>query len=396
MNIGEILKTMQDPTGIPAPAMIFQFLMILTFMIHIVFVNLTLGTSILSVYGIMSKEPFWNHLSQRLPRVTTVSISMTILFGVAPLLFVQTIYDPFWYTSNNLSQWWVIGFIFILILAYLLTYIIYLRGIEGRTKPFIAFVAVALFIIAGIIMHGINYQMLMPEKWGEWYAGNGKINAYGTNLHAISIPRLFHFLVPSLAVTGIFMMLYSWYLRTRQDINQEYLSFVSKKGAGIAFYFTLLQMLFGIWWLFSIRSELRFYTEPFFIISVVSAIFLLHNLYLARKMPEKFALSSGIIAVITIFFMSLSREVLRMKYTGLYGYSIYDYKVSIDIVSPTLFLLTFLIGIYVTGYLLTMAFKTGKTGGTFVPNIRLERWGNYSVILLILWIAAFFLIGIFR
>ncbi len=383
MTPSEIIKSMQDPSGIPFYPVVFQFLMVLTFAIHIIFVNLTIGSSFLAVYGRVRGGEFWGRMSKTMPRVTTVSISMTILYGIAPLLFLQTLYDPFWYTSNNLSQWWVISFVFILMAAHGLTYIIYMKKDSALT--FTSLMAFSLFIFAGVIMHGLNYQMLIPDRWYEWYVRGNSMRTYGTSLHAISIPRLLHFMVPSFAVTGLFLMLYGWYFRDREDYDKSYLQKVAKSGAQLAFYATLVQMAMGIWWLLTLKKEFKLYTEPLFIIAIISSLFLLHNLYFARREPFRFSRSSALLLVITVFLMSLLRELLRMKYVGEYNYSIYNYKLNIDPVSTIIFIVTFLAGVVITGYMIYIAYNSGKYEKTFSPSPLINKWGTFSIILLILW-----------
>ena len=55
MEIGTIIKTLQDPMGIPFYPVVFQILMVLTFALHIMFVNFTVGTSALALYGHLKK-----------------------------------------------------------------------------------------------------------------------------------------------------------------------------------------------------------------------------------------------------------------------------------------------------------------------------------------------------
>lgn len=391
MSVSEIIKSLQDPAGIPFYPFVFQSLMVFTFAIHILFVNLTIGSSFFSVYGKFRGGEFWGNLSKTMPKVTTVSISMAILYGIAPLLFVQTLYDPFWYTSNNFSQWWVIGFIFILMLAYGLTYVVYRK--DNNSLKFTSLIVFILLVLCGVIMHSINYQMLRPEKWYEWYVKGNSINPYGLSLKSISIPRFLHFVVPSFAVAGVFLMLYGWYFKDRRDYDKKNLDIIAKIGAQIAFYVTLIQIVIGIWWLISLKSEFKLYIEPLFIIAVFSALLLLHNLYMARKAPFRFAPYSVLLLLLTVFFMSLLRELLRMKYLKEFNYSIYEYKLNIDLVSTSIFSITFLLGAVIIGYLLYIAYSAGRSEERFSSTTVIKRWGLLSIILLILWISVFILIG---
>ena len=115
MDTNLMIQTLQDPMGVPFYPVVFQGLSILTFALHILFVNLVLGGALIAAWGYFSSDQRWQKLSRMLAKVTTINISIAIVLGVAPLLFVQVIYDPFWYTSNLLSAWWAMLFLAALI-----------------------------------------------------------------------------------------------------------------------------------------------------------------------------------------------------------------------------------------------------------------------------------------
>lgn len=395
MEIGTILKTLQDPMGIPFYPIVFQVLMVLTFTLHIIFVNFTLGTSFLSVYGYVKGGEYWGRLSKSLVKATTVNISMAMLLGVAPLLFVQVIYDPFWYVSNTLSAAWVIGFIFIMMLAYSLTYVLYLkRDSRGRGFAMFGIIAFALLLLAGIIMHALGYQLLQPERWLEWYIKGNAVDTSGASLHTFQFPRFLHFVIPSFAMTGIFLMLYAWYFKSREDMDKEYLKWVGKTGAKMAFIFTALQVIVGFWWLLSLPGEFSFFTNPFFLIGALLGIGLLLFFYSAQRDPQRYAVPAMLGAFLTIFVMSYAREALRMKYLSNFAYSIFNYKLNIDWGSTTLFLSTFIMGLIIIGYLLSVAYRSGKTAGEYVATPLMNKWGKISIALLLVWIAVVAGLGI--
>jgi hypothetical protein len=396
MDTGTMIKTLQDPMGIPFYPILFQILMILTFAVHIMFVNFTLGLSFFSAYGFVRGNGYWGALSRSLSKATTPSASLAILFGIAPLLFMQVVYDPFWYASNMLSAAWALGFILILMLGYGLTYFFYLKGGQGRGNGFaaIAFLSFALFLLAGVIMHVLGYQLLQPEKWFQWYvAGNG-VDASGTTLHAFQLPRFLHFIVPSFAMAGLFLMLYAWYFKDRSDKDREQLAWLAGTGAEIAFFFTTLQAFVGVWWLLSLPPEFRFFTDPFFLVAAGMGVSLLFLLYRARKDPFRYAVRVGVWAFLTIFAMSSAREVLRMKYVGRFGYSIFDYKVNRDLGSTALFLCTFIAGMFIMSYPVYVAYASGRTAGQYTASPAVHKWGSAVLALLLLWIAAVVGLGI--
>lgn len=395
MDTGTVVKTLQDPMGIPFFPGVFQVLLVLIFAFHIMFVNFALGTSFLSAYGWLRKEGHWKRLSRSMVRATTANLSMAILLGIAPLLFVQVIYDPFWYASNMLSAAWAIGFVFILMLAYGLVYVFYLKR-DSRGYGFAVFgiTAVLLLVLAGAIMHALGYQFLQPDKWADWYVQGNAARTSGVSLHSFQIPRFLHFITPSFAMTGIFLMLYAWYFGKRDDRDGEYVQWVGKLGARMAFFFSVLQAGIGIWWLLSLPSAFRFYTNPFFFLGVGLSIALLMVLYVARNAPARYAVGSMAIAVLAVVGMSSAREALRMGYLGRFGYSIFQYKLNLDFGSTALFLATFAMGGIIIGYLLFIGYKAGRTSGTYTASASLNTWGRVSVVMLFLWIAAVVGLGI--
>lgn len=396
MDAGTMIKTLQDPMGVPFYPILFQLLMVLTFAVHIMFVNFTVGLSFLSAYGFVRGDGYWGGLSRSLAKATTPNASLAILFGIAPLLFVQVVYDPFWYASNMLSAAWALGFIAILMLGYGLTYIFYLKGGKGKDGGFaaVAFLSFALFLLAGAIMHVLQYQLLQPEKWLPWYVEGNGVNASGTSLHAFQLPRFLHFIVPAFAMGGLFLMLYAWYFKDRPDKDREHLARVAGTGARMAFLFTAIQAIIGIWWLFSLPPEFRFYQSPALLIAAALGVSLLVFLYRAGKDPIRYAVPAGVWAFVTILAMSYAREVLRTKYVGRFGYSIFDYKVNLDPGSTALFLGTLIMGVIIISYQVYIAYASGRTAGTYAAPAGVDRWGKVSLTLLLIWIAAVVGLGI--
>jgi hypothetical protein len=395
MDTGTMVKTLQDPMGIPFFPVVFQALMVLIFAFHIMFVNFALGTSFLSAYGYLHKGEHWKRLSKAMVRATTANLSMTILLGIAPLLFVQVIYDPFWYASNMLSAAWAIGFVLILMLAYSLIYVFYLkRDSRGRGFAAFGFTAFALLVLAGVVMHVLGYQFLQPDKWLAWYVKGNAVDASGGSLHSFQLPRFLHFIVPSFALTGIFLMLYAWYFGKRDDIDKEYVQWAGNLGARMAFFFTVLQAVIGVWWVLSLPGAFRFYTNPLFLLAAGLGIALLTMLYFAREAPARYAVGSMSIAALAVVGMSSARESLRMAYLGQFGYSVFQHKLNLDLGSTALFLSAFALGIVVAGYLLTTAYKAGRTPGTYVPSDSMNAWGRTSVVVILVWLAAVVGLGI--
>jgi hypothetical protein len=199
MDIGSVMQAMRDPAGVPAIPALFQLLMVLTWVFHIAFVNLTLGTAATSIYAFYghADNAEWRQLSIALTKVAKVGVSLLVVLGVAPLLFTQVIYDPQWYASNVLSARWAMIFIASLIVAYCCWFVFYWGNREGakRYVGLYAIIGLALFLMDGLIMHALSYQSIQPQHWMDWYAPSGAVDTRGAALHAIEWPR-FLFIIP--------------------------------------------------------------------------------------------------------------------------------------------------------------------------------------------------------
>ena len=100
-----------DPTPIPGPPWLFHVLLVFTFIVHVVFMNLALGGTILAALSAWRASDASDpraRIADRLVGINTYAISMAITTGVAPLLFVQVLYPQFFYTATILvGEAWI-------------------------------------------------------------------------------------------------------------------------------------------------------------------------------------------------------------------------------------------------------------------------------------------------
>ncbi|MDP3542737.1 MAG: hypothetical protein Q8T11_09765 [Elusimicrobiota bacterium] len=387
MDTPAMLQLLKDPMGVPFFPVVFQALMVLTFTLHILFVNLALGTTCLAVIGRLKGGEAWERLAGGMAKAATASVSGAILLGVAPLLFVQVIYDPFWYASSNLSAAWAIGFIFILMAGYASLYLA--REQKGDASSAFAGFSFTMFLLAGFIMHVLGFQLLQPEKWLGWYTSHGAAATAGTVLHDFSLPRFLHFIVPAFAATGALLMLYAWYFRARADMDQAYLAWAGRLGAKMAFHATALEAVTGFLWLLVLPRELRFHAHPLFLLGVVLGLGLLGYLYHAQRQEKdhhRFAWPAALGMFAVVLEMAAAREALRIRYLSRFGYSIADHRLNLDWGSTALFLGTFIPSLVVLAYILAVAYQSGRVAGRWEAGPRMRAWGKASIGILAAWI----------
>jgi hypothetical protein len=399
-----MLYALRDPAGVPSHPIIFLVLGVLTWALHIAAVQVMLGASSLTLFGAFSSHPHWRRLAAAMLSTAKVAVSVAIVLGVAPLLFVQVIYDPFWYTSNVLSARWVIGFIIILILAYLAMYTFYYRNPSLATQPTRSashlLISLLLMLVVGWIMHVLSYQMLLPEQWMSWYAPNGHIDPSGSSLHGYSVTRFAFFILLSVAVIAAWLFAYRRYLMGRQNDDASYIAWLLPLAHQLMLAGGVLAVLSGALWLVTLPEKMAWFATSAWV--WVSAVVLLVTAFFPRLLGNKldralWGYAPFALGAVALIVVGAAREALRFfTLLGTHGYNALDYKINLDWYSTTLFFITFaVLGGVVLGYLLTVAWKSGQTQGIYTPSPALTRLGNLSIGLLVLWIVQYFAIGFY-
>ena len=180
-----------DPIGIPAPPWLLQVLLVLTYTLHTLFVGVTLGGTAIGLVSAVAGRAhdelragparlLGAHLSQALP----VAMAFSITTGVAPLLFVQVLYGPFFYTASTFVAWSWVSVIPVLIVGYYALYAWALRRKHGPRAPAWG-LAVTLGALVWTAFALVNNMSLFPhpERYGELF------NLSGTALN-VSEPTL--------------------------------------------------------------------------------------------------------------------------------------------------------------------------------------------------------------
>jgi len=202
------------PLPLPVPPDVLRVLIVGVFLLHILFVNLMVGGSLLTlIFEIVGlRHPRFDRLARCIGQTVTVNKSLAVVLGIAPLLAINLLYTTAFYTANALT-----GHVWILLVpliagAFLLTYLhkfTWDRWTGPRKWRHIATAAGAsaiLLFVPLIFLVNINL-MLFPDTWA-------RVTGFLAALRVGNvIPRYFHFLSASLAVTGLFLAY--WFRRPR-------------------------------------------------------------------------------------------------------------------------------------------------------------------------------------
>lgn len=402
---------LMDPAGAPAHPLIFLVLGVVTFALHMTAVNVMLGTLGLSAWGSFSQNPYWQRLAGALGTTAKVAVSIAIVLGVAPLLFVQVIYDPFWYTSNVISAWWLLGFLAILTVAYLALYRFYglnhqyaedgsALPIQGAPQGGLWLVgSFILMVTCGVIMHAVVNQSLQPGEWMNWYAPEGVVDPHGRELHSITIARVAFFLLLSIPVTAGWLFGMRRYLLSAGEEDYGYIDFIENLAHNMARIGSLLVLLAGAAWMMTLpESMVWFRSSLWMLLGLIPLAYFGAMSFIQKKRVLCIFcnyMAFGMTLIMAIVLAAL-REVLRfVTLLEAAGWDALAYKVNMDWSSTVIFFVTFLVvgGLNLT-YLLTLAWKSGQTKALYTPGVGITRVGSMAIVSLVLWVVGYFTIGI--
>lgn len=207
------------PLPLPLPEGVLTVCLVVFFLVHILFVNLMVGGSVLVVVAewLGLKKPRWDDLGLAIAKTVTVNKSLAVVMGIGPLLCINLLYTLQWYAANSLTGHAWLLIIPLVTVAFLLTYLHkytwdrWTRGVMKKLHLATGVAAMLLFLFIPFIFLANVNLMLFPGEW-EKVKGFFSILAVGNVL-----PRYLHFLAASLAMTGLFLA--GWLGRASADLS---------------------------------------------------------------------------------------------------------------------------------------------------------------------------------
>ena len=236
------------PLPLPLPEWLLVILLVFSFLVHIIFIHLMVGGSMLTLWAQIKgqKNKDYEILAHELAGTITVNKSMAVVMGVAPLLSINALYTIYFYSANALTGGVWIMIIPLVTLAFLLTYLHkYSWNVMASNRNIhigIIGLAVCIFLFIPLIFLTNVNLMMFPEKWSSI---KGFISAL---LLPNVLPRYAEFLGGCLSLTGIFMVWYN--KRTAYPFEEIYSTFtrndVKKIGYNISGIGLSIQIIAGL------------------------------------------------------------------------------------------------------------------------------------------------------
>lgn len=249
-----------QPLPFPLPVWLMQTLLVLGFFLHALPMNVVLGGGfICAAMFAMSKDK--NSYQFRAAKALAISLPIFISFaitqGIVPLLFLQLLYGPAFYTSSILMAVPWISLLLVVMTSYYLSYLTIYRVLKrssdassARKASLILLVMAIGFALVGWIFSNNMTLMLTPEKWLSMY----QANAHGLHLNQSEpslVPRFLHMFISSFAVAGMTLGCFGLY----KSKDADFATWLVKTGSKIFLVSTLIQIPVGLWFLKAIPSQ---------------------------------------------------------------------------------------------------------------------------------------------
>jgi len=319
MNPVPSIIPLPEALPMPAPDWLLWSLLMLTFILHVIAMNLLVGGSLIAAVARIRQPADANarELVARLTRPMPVLVAATVTFGVAPLLFLQVLYGRLFFTSSVLMAVPWLAIVPALVLAYYGIYGLAFRTGAGRATPAWWHVAIAVGLLAiGLVYTANMTLMVRADRFAALYAASGRGLHFGGGDPTIW-PRWMHMMLGAIALAGLAV---AWIGVSRAAIQPAFGRWAARYGARWAAVATGVNLLAGVWWLVampwstlqrlltgSIAGPTFFGVALLFGLTTFSALVVLAVSPPSRRLVGLTAASM----LLTIVFMAFTRDQLR-------------------------------------------------------------------------------------
>jgi hypothetical protein len=318
-----------DPLPLPAPPWLLWALLMLTFFLHVLPMNFVLGGSLVAMVSRFNREDD-NHrrLGHWMGKLIPTIVAAAITFGVAPLLFVQTLYGRLLFSGSILMAWFWFAVIPMLIFAYYGTYLIaFKEEALGKAAGLVSFIVSLLFVGIGFIYSNNMSMMLRPDTFLESY----RAEARGLHLNLADptlIPRYLHMALGAIAVAGLIVCLYGV---ANLSKDEEHGRWAIRYGALWFVVPTALNFLAGLWWLGMLPRDVMLRFAGKNVVATASltvgallglGALIMMTLSINAKQPEKLVKGSAWSLALTLVAMIFSRDQVRQGMLEMAGFEL--------------------------------------------------------------------------
>jgi len=282
-----------------------QGLLFTSFTLHMLFVLLTIGTAILSVYYFIDAnwggKPKELRMDKRILKTFMTHKSLAVVLGVAPLLLIQIGFSvPFFTGVNLLAPFWMLIIVF-LIVAFL-SFDTLGHKIDVHPYLHIVFGIIALVFLLAVpaIFVAVLVTAENSDKWMTLI----------TNGYQLRGPLAQYWLFRYLHILGaavVFGAAFHYFFSTKDETEKR--SLLKWIVAGI-----LLQIILGITLYSSLLEKPDYITDVSLFIGIISTALLLWTIYLSMNNKSTLNIKTVLPLLMLILVpMLLTRQFIQYK-----------------------------------------------------------------------------------
>ncbi len=351
MNVEDLIPA---PDTIPVHWGWFQVFLILTFVLHLLFMNAMLGSGIMALVGEFKMDDHTDRMNHDMAEKWPYAIALTVNMGVAPLLFLQVLYGHFIYTSSILMAVYWLSVVLLLIIAYYCAYIYDFKfNALGQARKIFITLAVVLLLWIGFVFSNNMVMMIQPELWQGYFR-----NPFGTLLSVsepMVIPRYLHFVAASVAVGGLCRAIV-WKMKA----GNEAATASVRSGLKWFIWATAIQFPLGIWFLISLpKDKMMLFMGGGILHTLLLVLGLVLSIVAMAVAMKKKVWWTVWVTLAVVLDMVLMRDLLRKAYLAPY-FSVSDLNVVPDYSPMVLFLVSFAVGLALIAYMLKLVVSERK------------------------------------
>jgi hypothetical protein len=248
-----------DPLPQPAPTLLLWGLLLLTFFLHLVPMNLALGGSVIALVARLrarAGDTHAAHLAGLFAKVLPTVMAATVTLGVAALLFVQVLFGRAFFASAVLMAWPWLSVVVLVMAAYHASYRLAFTTAGGTGRVGLASAVALLLVAVGFVYTNNMSMMLRADQFATFTAAGTPGLRLNTDDGTL-VPRFLHMVLGAIAVAGVATAMVGVLRRRTQP---EFAVWAMRFGSGWAAAATFLNLLVGSWWLMALPRDvlLRF------------------------------------------------------------------------------------------------------------------------------------------
>lgn len=193
-----------DPLPLPMPPAVLKVLLLATFTLHLMAVNLGVGGSLIAAVHALRGRPEDRELVRRLAPMLPGAVTFAITLGVAPLLFLQLTYGPFFYTASVLTAIPWAGLLALLMGGYVLLYRFVGSVASEAIRALTGILSSLLLLSVGLMLVNVTTLSLRPDLW----AAHAAASPHGLLMNTADPtlwPRYLHMVAGIAAVAGLLL-----------------------------------------------------------------------------------------------------------------------------------------------------------------------------------------------